>query len=120
MGFIRDKIRKWLFNDMELKSLTQAAMAYHESQKELESCKKLMNEICDVGVDVGYHDTEHSWAVVCIHGKIEYVKFVPLTHKDAKSLLDFLKNFQYSKYVVDSPLGFKDMLRDRIVKNPFI
>lgn len=82
----------------------------------LNDCRKTMNSICDVGTDIGFHSTDHSWAVVCIHGKIDYVKFVSLTGQDTNEILRFLKMFEWSDRCTDSPLGFKRMIEDRIVR----
>lgn len=83
---------------------------------ELEECRKLMNSICDVGVDVEFTSNAHSWAVVCIAGKPEYVKFVPLTGRDAMGVLDYLKHFEYSNRIIDSPFAFKDMVKNYFIK----
>ncbi len=130
---LKDKIRKWLFTD-EIARLTFLEEKYREfndwiktadrmyslsaeakrncedSQRELDECRKLLNQICDVGVDVGFRGEEHSWAVVCIAGRPEYVKFIPLNRGDARQVMDFLKRFRYSKHVIDSPIAFKSML----------
>ena len=125
---IRNKLKNWLFadeiqriNNIE-KSIEVAAHALKmssfkldKSQKEVEECRKLVTQMIDMGVDVGFHSDDHSWAVVCIAGHPEYVKFLPLTHRDARSVLDFLKQFRYSKQVIDSPFGFKSMLKDRFL-----
>lgn len=130
---LKDKIKKWLFID-EIARLdfleekyrefnnwikiadrmyslsTEAKKNCEDSQRELEECRKLLNQICDVGVDVGFRGEEHSWAVVCIAGRPEYVKFIPLNRGDAQQVMDFLKRFQYSKHVIDSPIAFRTML----------
>lgn len=130
---LKDKIKKWLFAD-EIDRLAFLEEKYKEfnnwiktadrmyslsaeakkncenSQRELEECRKLLNQICDVGVDVGFRGEEHSWAVVCISGRPEYVKFVPFNSGDARQVIDFLKRFQYSKHVIDSPIAFRSML----------
>lgn len=129
----KDKIKKWLFAD-EIKRIesledihkkldewfnaadrmyslsADAKKNCENSQMELEECRKLLSQICDVGVDVGVREEEHSWAVVCIAGKSEYVKFIPLNRGDARQVIDFLKRFQYSKRVIDSPIAFRSML----------
>lgn len=135
---LKEKLKNWLFAD-EIKRIQiletcykdqidwckeradesyrtseRARLSYQRSEKEVEECRKLITQLVDVGVDVGFHTEEHSWAVVCIAGHPEYVKFLPLAYRDAKSVLDFLKQFQYSRQVVDSPLAFKSMLKDRI------
>lgn len=136
---LKEKIKSWLFkeeiekikvleiaykdqiewcqtraNDMYRVS-ERARITYEKSEKELEECRKLITQICDVGTDVGFLDNEHSWAVICIAGKPEYVKFMPLNNRDAHDVLNFLKQFQYSKHVIDSPLAFRHMVEDRIL-----
>ena len=59
-----------------------------------------------------HHSQDHSWAVVCIAGKPEYVKFIPLNYDTAKDVLRFLKQFEYSNKVIDSPIAFKYMVKD--------
>ena len=102
-------------NDMYRVS-ERARITYEKSEKEVEECRKLLTQLVDIGVDVGFHTEEHSWAVVCIAGYPEYVKFLPLTHRDARGVLDFLKQFQYSRQIIDSPIAFKGMLKDRFLE----
>jgi len=133
---IMNKLREWLRNWMladELREFAQAKEDYKKAEKFsrvsegrylaamkiADDCRKMMNSITDVGVDVGFHSVDHSWAVVCIQGRPEYVKFVPLEHRDATDVLRFLKQFEYSNKVIDSPFAFKGMVKDYIMKNPF-
>lgn len=133
----KNKIKKWLFAD-EIKRIdsledihkkfdkwfnaadrmyflsTEAKKNCEDSKRELEECRKLLNQICDVGVDVGIRREEHSWAVVCIAGKSEYVKFIPLNCGDARQVIDFLKRFQYSKQIIDSPIAFRSILGEEM------
>lgn len=134
---LKDKIVKWLFLE-EINRISSLEEKYKESaqwmntadrmyslsaevkkdcedsQRELEECRKLLNQICDVGVDVGIRGEEHSWAVVCVAGRPEYVKFVPLNRGDARQVMDFLKRFQYSRRVIDSPIAFRNMLGEEM------
>jgi len=139
----KTRIKNWLFKDelhrlseLEkenkdikseydwLKSITansvdmfnQAKADMNKSTGIAEQCRKTMNAICDVGVDIGFRDEYHNWAVVCIHGKTEFVKFIPLTQKDIRYVADFLKQFEYSKRRIDSPLGYRNMIEDYILK----
>ena len=123
---IRDKLRQWLFSEelskfesaeqnyKDVKDLYNRAKGYLNAAKDeynwsfkmVDDCHQLMND-------------DHSWAVVCIKGHPEYVKFIPLSHKDARNVLDFLKRFRYSDRVVDSPFAFRSMVDHCIVENPF-
>ena len=106
---LRNKLKKWLFADeiqrinhiertiddsvhrfrMASVQLGDAENQLHNAEKEVEECRKLLTQLVDIGVDVGFHTEEHSWAVICIAGHPEYVKFLPLTHRDARGILDF-------------------------------
>ena len=136
---IRDKLRLWLLTDdifqaKEAKKLYESACkkceyanmqladataAYKNSHKLVDDCQVMLNSIIDVGTDVGFYSDDHSWAVVCIKGHPEYVKFIPLSHKDAHEVLNFLKHFKYSNRVVDSPFAFRDMVEHHIMDNSF-
>lgn len=128
---LKEKIRKWLLeilqpdidalkNEINESSTTlrfatnncnDATRQLKISIQQSEDMKKMYNQITDVAVDVGFHDLEHSWAVVCIAGRPEYVKFIPLSGADARTVMNFLRQFQYSQPIVDSPLRFKDKLQ---------
>lgn len=138
---IKDAIKNWLFSE-ELKTIdnikheneylhnitSSAVKAYnyakeeHKEAKKLsldakqltEDCQKMMNQICDVGTDIESRSGDHSWAVVCVKGKPEYIKFVPLGGADTREIINFLKRFQYSNHIIDSPFGFRDVIANRI------
>lgn len=123
---IMNKLRTWLFKD-ELKQFEEAKMefvmakeAYSDAQKIATDSHKLVNSLMDVGVDIELYPNDYSWAIICIKGRPEYVKFIPLNHKDARDIMIFLKHFEYSNRVVDSPFAFRDMVENRVIKNPFL
>lgn len=128
---LKEKIKKWLLeilqpdidalkNEIDESNTTlkiaqsncdEAARQCQISIQQNKEMKKMYNQLTDVAVDVGFHDSEHSWAVVCIAGRPEYVKFIPLSRADARTVMNFLRQFQYSRLIVDSPLRFKDELQ---------
>lgn len=143
---IRDKLRLWLLEDDLLQietakksyndavekckdaeggyryaniQLADATITYKNSHKLVDDCHKMINSMIDVGTDVGFY-SDHSWAVVCIKGHPEYVSFIPLSHRDAHEVLEFLKRFRYSNRVIDSPFAFRDMVDHCIMENPFV
>lgn len=126
MRWLKEKIKQWLIKEVlkeEIHKLNQAQACYNrasclceESLENNREMQKMFNEITDVAVDVNMGRNEHSWAVVCIAGKPEYVKFIPLNRNDARSVIDFLNQFQYSKHIVDSPIRFRHMLNDYFLK----
>ena len=131
---MRDKLRLWLleddlfqveaakksYNDAVEKceyanrQLADAAITYKNSRKLVDDCHQLMNSMMDVGTDIHLH-SDHSWAVVCIKGHPEYVSFMPLSSGDARDIIRFLQRFKYSNRVIDSPIGFKNMINDYIM-----
>lgn len=133
---IKRKIKNWLLSD-ELKDIEQLKTQYEhiikiydhsealltEARKEhmksrdiVVDCQKMMNSICDVGTDVGFYSDDHSWAVICVHGKVDYVRFIDMRREDVMSIVKFLKNFEYANRITDSPLGYKAMFEDMIKK----
>lgn len=132
---LKEKIRKWLLEILQpdidtLKNeinesnatLKIAKSNCNDATRQLkisiqqnEEMKKMYNQITDVAVDVGFHDLEHSWAVVCVAGRPEYVKFIPLSGADTRTVMNFLRQFQYSQHIVDSPLRFKDMMQEYFI-----
>lgn len=128
---LKEKIRKWLLeilqpdidalkNEIDESNTTlkiaqsncnEAARQCQISIQQNKEMKKMYNQLTDVAVDVGFHDSERSWAVVCIAGRPEYVKFIPLSGADVRTVMNFLRQFQYSRLIVDSPLRFKDELQ---------
>lgn len=132
---LKNRIKNWLLADelkdiQELKNqyehiikiydhsealLTEARKEHMKSRDIIVDCHKYMNSICDVGTDIGLYN-DHSWAVICIHGKIDYVRFIDMRREDVMTITKFLKNFEYSNRVTDSPLNYKVMLEDMIIK----
>ncbi|MGJ0846495.1 hypothetical protein ACR77J_07395 [Tissierella praeacuta] len=74
---------------------------------------KTIENVVHIGTDVIPNHRNHggSWAVVCIEGKMNIVKFVDLSRGDARYVLDFLKQFEAAKHCIDTPyLVFKEEL----------
>jgi len=123
MKWLKEKLKEWLFSSemQQIKSLEKsvedvvhrfrvASVQLDNAEKELNECRKLLTQLCDVGVDVGFHDSEHSWAVICLAGRPEYVKFLPLNGGDTREVINFLKRFQDSHRIIDSPIAFRRMV----------
>ena len=58
---------------------------------EVDEIKLLYQSITNVGVDVDYN--RYSWAVICIDGRPEYVKFVDLTGAEEQYIKCFINRF---------------------------
>lgn len=126
---LKNKLKNWLFNDeldrldkiehelnQSLERLRLATILVNDanklSKKSYETnmqIQKLVTPMLDIGTDVGFYD-DHSWAVVCVKGKPEYVKFMSLEHKDTQEIINFLKHYQKSNNVIDSPLAFRRII----------
>ena len=112
LQLIKNQIEKILFNFNNAKEeLWKARNSYREAYDLTREAQLIVNKMLDVGVDVHMKD-EFSWAVICLQGRPEYVKFIPLTGYDAKNVLMFLRQFEGSNRVIDSHLGFKDMVKN--------
>ena len=74
-------------------------------QEELDIVKNTLRNVVSVGADVVPFDNskEHSWAVVCIEGNCNIVKFIDLKGKDFHYILDFLKQYEGSRMCIDAP-----------------
>ena len=91
------------FNDSYLR-LNTANSKLKESQKILESSKQFVQEIIEGGMDDDlecgrYND---SWAVFCLHGKTDYVKFVDMSSYNVSELSSFFRKFEYSNISIDT------------------
>ncbi|MGY0701771.1 MULTISPECIES: hypothetical protein [Bacillus subtilis group] len=73
----------------------------HKIIEENNSIMKQFNISADIN-----HYGNHSWAVISIQGKPEYVKFVNLSNQDMRSVHSFLKQFERTNRTIDSPLKF--------------
>lgn len=132
---LKDRLKKWLLQD-ELNRLQyvenniehitnmadyakdlffNAEKSCRKSDAEMIRCIRTceqLRDVCtpllDVGTDIGFGQ-DHSWAVVCVKGKPEYVKFIPLDGKDTRQIISFLKRYEKSNNVIDSPLAYRGM-----------
>ena len=68
-------------------------IALNEAKRTLASCM-------EVGVDV--HLKGGSWAVICLKGKAEYVKFIDLGHSNIMQISQYLRQFEDSHTTIDA------------------
>lgn len=116
----RQSNNKDIFNhEMNLKWCGEQFKS-HENKFEIQNDKiealhSTIQSVVSIGTDVTTHyDKNGSWAVVCIEGKYNVVKFVDLRGQYGRDILQFLKQFEASRYVIDAPMSFfsKDMFID--------
>lgn len=72
-------------------------------QNSIDVLHNTVENVVHIGTDVHRENTGHSWAVVCIEGKMNIVKFIDLHRRDARDILDFLKHFEAGRHCVDYP-----------------
>ena len=99
--FIKDKL-----GITKLEEALQAQVKLNDLQasvmKEIKEENKMLMDVINVGVDVHYkHD---SWAVVCIDGQPEYIKFLRLPAKDIREIKYFLRQYKNNYMIIDDPL----------------
>ena len=64
---------------------------------------KLIENTVKIGVDVAQREHD-SWAVICIHGKQDYVQFIKLPSNDIQEIQRFISRFKKEyNVVVDCP-----------------
>ena len=113
MGWLRCKVKDWLRNEvfeeelenfrfMQLQCMNASAHS-DRALHEVDEMKLLYQLITNAGVDVDYH-SKNSWAVICIDGHPEYIKFVDLKGSEVRDIENFLRRFEKSNVVVDSPV----------------
>lgn len=119
---IRDRFRKFLGIDTlqnEYANLLdkhiQLQRSYDVVSRELQEVIKTNGMILNknheivsqfnLSADI-YPRSNESWAIISIAGKPEYVRFVNLSNQDMRSVHGFLKQFEGTNRVVDSPMGY--------------
>ena len=72
-------------------------------QNSISTLENTVKNVVSIGVDQHPQGSEQSWAVICIEGNYNVVKFVDLKGQPTKDILNFLKQFEVSRRVIDSP-----------------
>lgn len=78
----------------------------HEKDNQIDVINKTLQSVISIGADVApnKYAGNRSWAVVCIEGKRgNVVKFMDLQGQDYRYILDFLKQFECGRRVIDAP-----------------
>lgn len=97
-----DKINSILYSQKELKTaIVESRDNYYACSNSLMVAKDMIGRCLDIGLDYGIKDS--SWAVVCIKGKPESVRFMRLEASTAREIRDFLKQFDSANVIFDSP-----------------
>jgi hypothetical protein len=128
---LKNKIKNWLFKedlqnlqnemdnisrmfDTSIDRLREARDYYLDAQSSARSVHQMMTEMLNVGIDIHLKEP-HSWAVICIKGKPEYIKFINLgnDNKTAREIMMWLRQFEGSNITVNSPFTnyFKEEIK---------
>ncbi|MBD5589250.1 hypothetical protein [Clostridium botulinum] len=89
---------------------------YNEHSEQIDALNRTLKSVVSIGTDVTRNNcnTDRSWAVVCIESKrANIVKFVDLYGQDYIRILDFLKQYECSRRVIDAPC--KQLFEDSFV-----
>jgi len=108
---LRDIDHKLESVGVDLKYLNKNVSHFQNSVNVLHNT---LESVVHIGTDVYRPDQGHSWAVVCIEGKMNIVKFVDLNRQDARYVFDFLKQFEAGRHCIDAP--YKEMFYDGLFK----
>lgn len=78
-----------------------------DAVKDIDTLHNTIRNIVSVGADMRPCNigNERSWAVVCIEGNFNIVKFVDLHGADYHEILRYLKRFEGSRMCIDAPGG---------------
>lgn len=72
-------------------------------QESVNTLHNTVENVVHIGTDIRVNERGYSWAVVCIEGKMNIVKFIDLDRKNAREIFEFLKHFEAGRHCVDTP-----------------
>jgi hypothetical protein len=114
--WLRKKLKQFLGINEVNESLTKLHNIYNYNSGLLENYNSTSKEILkkneyildqfNLAADIYPSGREESWAVICIKGKPEYVRFVRLSNNDMREVHYFLKRFEGTNRIIDSPFKF--------------
>jgi len=111
---LKDRIYQCELNHSEL--IYNIEKDLDEKDNQIEALNRTLQSVVSLGADVvRNNEYKHSgsWAVVCIEGKHNIVKFIDLYGADYRCMLEFLKQFECSRRVIDAP--YKEMFVDSFI-----
>jgi len=75
-------------------------------QESVNTLHNTVENVVHIGTDVREphkYSNERSWAVICVEGKINLVKFVSLDARSIRELLQYLKQYEAGRHCIDTP-----------------
>lgn len=94
-------LKRWLGLTVMDTQIERQESRIQDLDNQVNSLNRIKSHI-DVGADVGYKGNE-SWAVICIKGKPESVRFIDLRGVDERQLVMFLRDFEKRNMTLDLP-----------------
>jgi len=93
----------------------------NNSTNDISHCQESVNilhntieNVVHIGTDVYKPNQGHSWAIICIEGKMNIVKFIDLERRDAIDVMQFLKRYEAGRHCIDTP--YKEFFYDGLFK----
>lgn len=105
----KNKNDRDIFNHEENLQWCSKKLENHDKQisqfdNKIESIHNTVENVVHIGTDVRRDPYEnHSWAIVCIEGKMNIVKFVDLNGRNSMEILRYLKQFEGGRHCIDTP-----------------
>lgn len=86
-------------------SLTRLGNNVDGNQEDINILHNTIKSVVSVGADVYPNEMnrDRSWAVICIEGNYNIVKFIDMRGADYQNIMRYLKQFEGSRMVVDAP-----------------
>ena len=121
---LKYKLKSWLDvdiceNSIELLNNTTKNINSEIShfQESVNTLHNTVENVVHIGTNVhktNQYNQERSWAVICIEGKLNIVKFVSLDRDNAMDILKYLKQFEAGRHCIDHP--YKELFYDELFK----
>ncbi|AZU98881.1 hypothetical protein pW2_43 [Bacillus phage pW2] len=114
--WLKTKLRNWLgiqeaeayfcreIDDLERKYnlLIDDNLKLENENRALRERNEFILKNFRIAVDHNPYENQ-SWAVVCVDGKPDYVKFVSLTNRETREVMEYLSRFDRGSRIWDSP-----------------
>jgi len=90
-----------------MKNLIKKWLGITDLEKENEFLKQTLHDYLEVNIDVHVTPRSPSWAVVCLKGKQECLKFYGGDYHTIEEISIFLRQFDRDNRLIDSPPQMK-------------
>lgn len=109
LKILKIKIKNWLkaklIKLLELDEIEKKVAYNSQDLKYINSKQQRLEGLLNIGVDISNYN-EENWAVVCLKGKPEYIKFFQFNKRDTRYFLSYLKHFEKANITIDAPVFY--------------